>query len=150
MSDVSQENVRSEFIEMVGIMTQADGMPRIAGRVFGLFLFDGETRSFGDISKELNVSRGSVSSATKLLEQRNLIRRVCFSGSREVHFQPVKNPFAQMLREMADGMEKSASNIKETAQKIDPQNTNAISRITEFADFHEKMADMARRTAEDL
>ncbi len=45
--------IREDFIEKTGLITQAEGLPRIAGRVFGMLIFDGELVSFGDLATRL-------------------------------------------------------------------------------------------------
>jgi DNA-binding transcriptional regulator GbsR (MarR family) len=61
--DPSIDAIRSEFIEKTGLISQAEGLPRIAGRVFGLLIFDGDMVSFGDLATRLQVSRASISTS---------------------------------------------------------------------------------------
>lgn len=74
------QEVRSEFIEKIGLQSQTDGFPRIAGRVLGLLVWDGEALAFSDLAEQLQVSRGSISTATRILEERRLIRRIAKPG----------------------------------------------------------------------
>ena len=65
------------FIERMGVALDSDGLPRIAGRIFGLLLVSEDPRSLDDLAAELRVSKGSVSTNARLLEQRGLLERVC-------------------------------------------------------------------------
>src|SRR5215210_2205664 len=65
------------FVERMGLSLEADGLPRIAGRIFGLLLVSEEARSLDDLASELRVSKGSASTNARLLEQRGLLERAC-------------------------------------------------------------------------
>ena len=73
------EQVRSDFIEKVGVIVQSEGFPRIAGRVLATLVYDGERVSFGALADRLEVSRGSISSSVRLLEEVPPDRVVCVS-----------------------------------------------------------------------
>lgn len=131
----SVSNIREEFIERIGLITQAEGLPRIAGRVFGLLIFDGEVVSFGDLAKQLQVSRGSISSSIRLLEERGLVRRIAKAGDRQDYFQLAPNPYVTML----EGIQKRSRATKDDiAQTIDalPPGANAIKRLKDYAAFY--------------
>src|SRR3989440_2387909 len=75
------------FIERMGVALENDGLPRIAGRIFGLLLVSEDARSLDDLAAELRVSKGSASTNARLLEQRGLLERVCRSGDRRDYYQ---------------------------------------------------------------
>ena len=139
MSDLqSIEAVRSEFIEKMGLITQAEGLPRIAGRVFGMLIFDGEMVSFGDLAKRLQVSRASISTSIRLLEERGLVKRMTKPGERQDYFQLAPNPYATML----EGLQKrTRSTMDEIAQTINglPETADATGRLTAYANFYASM-----------
>src|SRR6056300_574061 len=85
--------IRSDFIEKTGLITQAEGLPRIAGRVFGMLIFDGDMVSFGDLAKRLQVSRASISTSIRILEERGLVKRMTRPGERQDYFQLASNPY---------------------------------------------------------
>lgn len=72
-----------EFIEHLALLAEADGLPRIAGRIVGLLIIRQEPVSFDEIVEQLQVSRGSVSTNTRLLESRGVLRRVSHIGERK-------------------------------------------------------------------
>jgi DNA-binding transcriptional regulator GbsR (MarR family) len=75
------------FVERMGLTLEADGMPRIAGRIFGLLLVSDDARSLDDLAAELRVSKGSTSTNTRLLEQRGLLERVCRPADRRDYYR---------------------------------------------------------------
>ena len=75
------------FIERAGLLWQRDGLPRIAGRIFGLTLISPEPCSLDDIAETLGVSKASVSNDARLLEQMGFIERVSMPGDRKDYYQ---------------------------------------------------------------
>jgi DNA-binding transcriptional regulator GbsR (MarR family) len=76
------------FIERMGLALETDGLPRIAGRIFGLLLVSDDARSLDDLAAELQVSKGSTSTNARLLEQRGLLERVCRPADRRDYYRP--------------------------------------------------------------
>jgi DNA-binding transcriptional regulator GbsR (MarR family) len=74
------------FIERMGLVLESDGLPRIAGRIFGLLLVSEDARSLDDLAAELRVSKGSASTNARLLEQRGLLERVCRPADRRDYY----------------------------------------------------------------
>jgi DNA-binding transcriptional regulator GbsR (MarR family) len=74
------------FIERMGLTLEAEGLPRIAGRIFGRLLVSEDARSLDDLAAELRVSKGSVSTNARLLEQRGLLERVCRPADRRDYY----------------------------------------------------------------
>ncbi len=136
--DQAVDVIRSEFIEKIGLIKQAEGLPRIAGRVFGMLIFDGEMVSFGDLATRLQVSRASISTSIRLLEERGLVKRMTKPGERQDYFQLAPNPYATML----EGIQKRTRvTMGEIAQTIDslPATAQAVGRLTAYADFYASM-----------
>lgn len=75
------------FIERAGLLWQKDGLPRIAGRIFGLTLISPDPCSLDDIAETLGVSKASVSTDARLLEQMGFIERVSLPGDRRDYYQ---------------------------------------------------------------
>jgi len=95
--DETAAKARSGFIEKIGVIVQSEGLPRIAGRVLAILLYDGERISFGQLAETLQVSRGGISSSVRLLETQRLIKRVAQPGERQDYFQIVPNAFSNLI-----------------------------------------------------
>jgi len=89
--------VRERFIEQMGIVAQGDGVPRIAGRMMGLMIFDGRPYSFSELATELQVSRGSVSTNARVLERQGIIERTAIPGDRQDYFHLAESPYEAIL-----------------------------------------------------
>lgn len=144
------ETARADFIEKIGVIAQSEGLPRIAGRVFALLLYDGEHVSFGQLAAALKVSRGSVSSSVRLLEGQQLIKRVAKSGDRQDYFQIADNAFANMVEASATRVRRAAAEIEESLKYIPASENGPRQRVTDYAAFYRAMAEGMEATAKAL
>lgn len=85
------------FIERMGLAVEEEGLPRIAGRLFGLLLLDAGPYSFEELAERLQVSRGSISTNTRLLEARGLIERTALPGDRHVYYRLADDPYGGLI-----------------------------------------------------
>jgi hypothetical protein len=85
------------FVEEIGLFVERGGMPRMAGRIMGRLLIAAPPhQSAGELADSLLASRGSVSTATRLLIQLGLIERVGLHGHRRDYFRIRPNAWFQM------------------------------------------------------
>lgn len=80
------------FIETHGQLAEADGMPRIVGRMAATFMLEPGPLSFSEIGERLQISRASVSTMTRLLENLGAFERITRPGDRQVYFRLAENP----------------------------------------------------------
>ena len=132
---------RAEFIEKIGVIAQSEGLPRIAGRVLAMLLYDGEEVSFGQLAGALKVSRGSVSSSVRLLESQQLIKRVARPGERQDYFQLVESAFANMVAASAMRVRRAADEIEESLQIIPASETGPRARVADYAAYYRAMGE---------
>lgn len=126
---------RSDFIEKVGLISQAEGLPRIAGRIFGTLVFDGSIVSFGDLAEMLQVSRASVSTSVRLLEERGLIKRIAKPGERQDYFQLSPNPYATMIEGAQKRIRSAKADIVDTIGQL-PADAAPLGRLKDYAAFY--------------
>jgi DNA-binding transcriptional regulator GbsR (MarR family) len=88
-----------EFVERLAVAMEADGLPRIAGRIFGLLLLSEQALSLDTISESIGASKASASVNTRLLEQRGLIERVSHQGDRRDYYRSVSNLFVRTMEQ---------------------------------------------------
>lgn len=141
---------RADFIEKIGVIAQTEGLPRIAGRVLAMLLYDGERVSFGQLAEALQVSRGSVSSSVRMLESQQLIKRVAKAGDRQDYFQVVDNAFANMVEGAATRARRAAAEIEESLQDIPASETGPRKRVAGYAAYYHAMGEGLDTTAKAL
>jgi DNA-binding transcriptional regulator GbsR (MarR family) len=70
------------FIEMMGRHMEQEGMPRIAGRLMAALMLNAEPSSLDDLTEQLQVSKASISSNARLLENYGIAERTSLAGDR--------------------------------------------------------------------
>ena len=134
MSDIAA--ARTAFIERVGLIVQADGMPRSAGRLFGLLLFDGTEHAFGRLAEELQISRGNVSTSIRLLEERGLVVRETKPGDRQDYFRLADDPFPTLLRGVQARTARAAAEIEKSLPDLPGEASEVRARIEAYAGLY--------------
>lgn len=133
----SASSVRERFIEQMGIIAQGDGVPRIAGRMMGLMIFDGRPYSFSELSTELQVSRGSVSTNARILEQQGIIERTAIPGDRQDYFQLADSPYEAVLTGALARSRKAREVIAKTVGALPAKGQSEPKRrLQEFEAFY--------------
>ncbi|RBP50637.1 GbsR/MarR family transcriptional regulator [Arenicella xantha] len=125
-----------EFIEYTGLAMQADGLPKIAGRIFGLLIISDDLLSFSSIAETLQVSRGSVSTNTRLLESLGIARRVSLMGERQDYFRLPDNPYSSLIEGFAGRTRNYLRALDKTLNKA-PEDSFAWKRLKNHKTFYE-------------
>lgn len=85
------------FVERMGLLWENDGLPRIAGRIFGLLLVTPDACSLDDLAETLGVSKASISTDARRLEQFGLLQRTTRPGDRRDYYSISDDVFARSL-----------------------------------------------------
>ena len=126
-----------EFIERIGLAVEAEGLPRIAGRLFGyLVLYQGPA-TFDDLMEALKISRGSVSTNTRLLEQLGILERVTRPGERQAYFQLSDDPFRHVMLQQVARLRKARQIVVEAREALGDEIDGAQQRLAELQAFQE-------------
>ena len=129
-----------DFIERMGLLTQLDGGPRTAGRVFGLALVENRPLSLHEMAERLQVSKASVSTNARQLAQSGLLRLTTRPGSREDLYQLPPDPYRELLRTMTRTLKEKAEAISETEQRFPDEQADIRDRVHYLAEFHRTAA----------
>lgn len=113
-------DVAIEFIEQMGLMAEADGLARIAGRIIGLLLLSDEPCDLEGMAERLRVSHGSVSTNTRMLEQMGIIERQTAPGDRRVRFRIGADPAGQMLQRDLQRQQRLDTLVQSTLEALPP------------------------------
>lgn len=140
MKQPDQTNI-DEFIERMGLSTQADGLPRIAGRMLGLFIVYDGPFSFSELAERLLVSRGSVSTNARLLENLGILERFTRAGDRQDYFQLSRDPYGRLLEGYLERMRRTHSVIEQAQQDIADASSGSRQRLQEIGDFYQTAID---------
>lgn len=144
-----------EFIERLGRLSEGEGLPRTAGRMMGLLmLYDGPL-SIDDISRELKVSRASVSTNGRLLESIEIATRVTRPGDRRDYLQISPDPCTSLLTlgvRRLNEMRRAVRDMRGAVSKPKSQIRQRLERMERFYDLaienaESVLADWQRRSA---
>jgi len=126
---------KSEFIETLGLILQTEGFPRIAGRLLGIFVLRGGPLSFQELSDTLQVSRGSISTNTRLLESLGVVERVSVSGERQDYFRLADTPYERMAAGKVERARQASDRLKKGRDSLENCDDATFDRMTELSDF---------------
>jgi len=132
------QDVIDEFVERMGFAAQADGLPRIAGRILGLLVIEGGPLSFNDLATRLQVSRGSISTNSRILEQLGVLERASRSGDRQDYFRLTRDPYIRLLRGLIERMIKVRDVVVRTKDELPPELTGVRGRLGALAAFYDQ------------
>jgi len=128
------------FVDRMGLIAEADGLSRIAGRIMGLMVLEGGPLSFSQIAERLAVSRASVSTNTRFLERVGIIERVAIKGERQDYFQLTKAPYARLLEGSVSRIKKAQGVVSDAKAELAPEDTQRRRRLDELGAFYEALA----------
>jgi DNA-binding transcriptional regulator GbsR (MarR family) len=86
-----------EFVERMGLHMEADGLPRSAGRIFGYMMLSEGACSLDELAEALQVSKASVSTNARLLEQVGVLERTTELGDRRDYYRMRPDAWERML-----------------------------------------------------
>ncbi|QDC08357.1 transcriptional regulator [Oceanicola sp. D3] len=144
------ETARSEFIEKLGLIIQTEGLPRTAGRIMGLLVWEGEPVAFCDLATELQISRGSVSTATRLLEDKLMIKRVTKAGERQDYFQLAPKSYETMVSDLSRQFRRKSDDLRSTLDGVPECAADIRARVHGYADMLSSLSDKIGELAREM
>ncbi len=157
MTTQSLDTARRKFIEAGGNTTQSFGFGRIPGQLFALLYLSAKPLCLDDIARELGVSKASVSTTVRQLEQWAAVRRVWVKGDRKDYYE-AETDFGTMLRRgllttfhkkietagtQIGNVESTLQRAMETVDDAQRQELQVVAdRLRRARDFHDKINGM--------
>ncbi len=136
-----EEQVIEQFVERIGLIAQADGLPRIAGRIMGLLVIHGGPFSFAELAQRLQVSRGSISTNSRLLENLGVIERVARPGDRQDYFQIRSDPYVELLKGSLGRLRKAREAVADTQRKLPDGWADTQTRLADLDAFYKGLIE---------
>lgn len=140
-ADLSLHAAEERFIEAMGLAHEEDRLPRIAGRLVGLLILSPDPVRFDHLAERLRVSRASISTNTRLLENMGVIQRVTRPGDRRDYFRLNEEP--GLLLRIADRYRARQASAEEMKQALPPDAGGAVvfERLERLIRFYAILAD---------
>lgn len=141
MNQGASDQAAEAFIESMGLSAQADGLPRIAGRMWGFFIIYGGPISFADLAEKLQVSRGSISTNARILRDLGIIERVTRPGDRQDYYCLADEPYDRLLEGYVERMRKTVDKVEQAQKSLPAEWQEAQKRLAEMHRFYHAGAD---------
>ncbi|CAN5797230.1 hypothetical protein BH23GEM6_BH23GEM6_02310 [soil metagenome] len=125
-----------QFVGRMGMMLEADGMPRIAGRIFGFLLLNAEAYSLDELARQLRVSKASVSTNARLLEQLGIVERLAVPGDRRDYYRMGTDAWERMLRTAQRKWEVMRQTLREAEASLPQEMAVGRERLLQAELFH--------------
>jgi DNA-binding transcriptional regulator GbsR (MarR family) len=132
----------AHFIERMGLALESDGLPRIAGRIFGLLLVSEDARSLDELAGELHVSKGSVSTDARLLEQRGVVERISRPGDRRDYYRVQPDLFSHTMAQRLARWERFHEAIGAARTSLPIQSREVLERLEEYEEAYAFMSQV--------
>ncbi|HTM78551.1 MAG TPA: hypothetical protein VL133_13090 [Devosia sp.] len=138
------------FIEQMGLITQTDGGPRIAGRIFGLLLAEGRPFGLNEMAERLQISKASASTNARLLQASGMLHLTARAGDRQDYYELGADPYGRMIDTISAKMREAAIRVREAEALFPDPNSPVRQRVRKLAEFYASSADFFNRWAEHL
>lgn len=132
----------AHFIERMGLALESDGLPRIAGRIFGLLLVSEDARSLDDLACELRVSKGSVSTDARLLEQRGVLERISRPADRRDYYRVPPELFSHTMAQHLARWQRFHDSIGAARTSLPIQSLEVLGRLEELEEAYAFMSQV--------
>lgn len=127
------------FVEKMGLLFEADGMPRIAGRIFGELLLAEEPLCLDALAERLRMSKASASTNARLLERLGALERAAVPGDRRDFYRVAAEMPERMLAIRLERVEKLRTLVAEGVCAA--PSPEICERLREIEAFHEAVLD---------
>jgi DNA-binding transcriptional regulator GbsR (MarR family) len=134
----------AHFIERMGLALESDGMPRIAGRIFGLLLVSEDSLSLDELAADLGVSKASVSTNARLLEQRGVLERISRPADRRDYYRVPPDLFSQTMAQRLVRWERFHTAIAAARTSVPIRSREVRERLEEFEEAYAYMSRTIR------
>jgi DNA-binding transcriptional regulator GbsR (MarR family) len=121
-----------QFTERLGVVLERDGQTRIAGRIFALLLASDTDRSLDELARMLEVSKASVSTNVRTLEQRGVVERVSHRGDRRDYYRIAPDIFHRTMEQRLARWQRLHDALAEGRRGLRQASPSVRRRLQEF------------------
>jgi DNA-binding transcriptional regulator GbsR (MarR family) len=132
----------THFIERMGLALESDGLPRIAGRIFGLLLVSEDALSLDDLAVELRVSKGSVSTNARLLEQRGVLEQMSRPADRRDYYRVPPDLFSHTMAQRLARWQRFHEAIGAARTSLPIRSREVLERLEEYEEAYAFMSQV--------
>jgi DNA-binding transcriptional regulator GbsR (MarR family) len=129
-------DVEHEFAARMALFFEQLGGTRTMGLIYGwLTICEPAHQSISEMARGLSVSKASISTVVRQLEQAQMVERVPVPGTRQHHYQLRSGGWAQIMRARVTRLAPGAAAAEYGLANIRPDQDDARARLEEMRDF---------------
>jgi DNA-binding transcriptional regulator GbsR (MarR family) len=132
----------AQFVERMGLTLESDGLPRIAGRIFGLLLVNEKALSLDELAAELRVSKASISTNARLLEHRGVLELVSRPADRRDYYRIPRDLFSHTMAQRLARWQRFQDAIGDARASVPIRSREVLDRLTEFEQAYAHMTQV--------
>jgi predicted transcriptional regulator len=134
---ILMDEEREKYVEDFGVLIEQFGLPRMVGRVLGVLLIsDPPERAAEELAENLRASRGSISSATRMLGQIGLIERGAKPGERRDYFRVKPGVWSELMQRELEALPAFRRMAERGLGLVDSGTPEARRGLEEMRDFY--------------
>lgn len=119
------DSATTNFTDRMGLLFEAEGQPRTAGRIFGYLMLSADPRSLDQLAEALSVSKASVSTNARMLADQGVLERVCRAADRHDYYRVAPDLFSRTMAERLKRWQRFAEAVGEARRTL-PIGSNGI------------------------
>jgi DNA-binding transcriptional regulator GbsR (MarR family) len=139
------EDIRNDFLHIIGEKAEKFGFSRIAGQLEGLLLISNQPMSLDEMADRLEVSKGSVSTNIRFLERFKVVRKVYNKGDRKNLYE-IRGSISEIETEVLSTIAKDEIERMKRIMEKSKADLNAVKGRS--AEEKEEIAFIKRRFSE--
>jgi DNA-binding transcriptional regulator GbsR (MarR family) len=139
----------TDFTDRMGLLLEAEGQPRTAGRIFGYLMVSDEPRSLDELAQALSVSKASVSTNARMLAAKGLLERVCRAADRHDYYRVAPELFSHTMAERLKRWQRFAETVGEARRTLPIGSERVRARLQGYETAYAFMADVIGEALEN-
>jgi DNA-binding transcriptional regulator GbsR (MarR family) len=135
----------SQFTDRLALLFENDGLPPIAGRIFGLLLLSEDALSLDELADDLGVSKASASTNARLLAQLGVVEQVRRTGSRRDYYRMMPDVFERSMAQRLARWQRFTEAIGEGRRTLPLASAEVRERLERYESAYGYMVDAIGR-----
>jgi DNA-binding MarR family transcriptional regulator len=131
----------SAYVESWGRLFEREGLPRTPGRIWGwLLVCDPPEQGTGALCEALHLTKGSISTSTRLLEKAGLLERRGVPGSRQIHYRVRPDACERLMDHRLESIGLWSAQAEKGLKLVGPGATELARRLRELHELYSFIA----------
>lgn len=135
------DTATTSFTDRMGLLFEAEGQPRTAGRIFGYLMVSDDPRSLDELAHALAVSKASVSTNARMLADMGVLERVCRAADRHDYYHVASDLFSRTMAERLRRWQRFAEAVGEVRRTLPIRSAKVRARLEGYETAYAFMVD---------